>query len=266
MYDLLPENEDGLVHRNASRPVHHQLLLNYCFGHPNSTMLFSPYGLLTSLINHSPDNANTRIVWASKDKLRNPEWLDMHPKDFVKEHHSGLQFDFIALRDIEANEEITISYGPHWEAAWKDHVRNWKKPANADKYVPAYEMQKQIDADVPTEDEGGLGEHIQSYCHDHWRLVNGLPESDDDYHRCRAIRRYKNEQGETRYVVELYYVSDRNEQTSLVVTEILFDVQRSIFHFEDTPYTRDHQRSFGFRHEAMIPDDIFPKIWMNRNE
>lgn len=100
MYDVLPEDENNLVHRNVSRPIHHQLLLNYCFGHPNSTVLLSPYGMLTSLINHSPNAANARIEWTSKP-MRNPEWMDLDPKEFVHEYHSGLQFDFIALRDIE---------------------------------------------------------------------------------------------------------------------------------------------------------------------
>ena len=265
MYDLLPENEKGLVHRNASRPVGHQLLLNYCFGHPNSTLLFSPYGLLSSLINHSPDKANTRIQWTTSE-MRSPEWMEMSPEEWIHESHSGLQFDFIALRDIAANEEITINYGKEWEAAWKDHVANWKKPKGADKYQAAYDMQKDIDADVPTEDEGGLGEHIQCYCHNHWRLVNGLPESDDDYHRCRPVKRFKGPQGDTRYMVELYYIADDDLQSSYAVTEVLFDVQRSVFHFEDTSYSRDHQQTFTFRHEIIMPDDMFPTAWMNKND
>lgn len=265
MYDLLPENEDGLVHRNASSPVGHQLLLNYCFGHPNSTLLLSPYGLLSSLINHSPDKANTRIQWTNSE-MRSPEWMEMPPEEWVHESHSGLQFDFIALRDIAANEEITIDYGQVWESAWKDHVANWKKPEGADTYQAAYDMQQDIDADVPTEDEGGLGEHTQCYCHNHWRLVNGLPESDDDYHRCRAVKRFKSPQGDTRYMVELYYIADDDWQSSYAVTEVLFDVQRSVFHFEDTSYSRDHQQTFTFRHEMMIPDDMFPTAWMNKNK
>jgi SET domain len=264
MYDVLPESKDGLIHRNASRPVHHQLLLNYCFGHRNSTVLLSPYGLLTSLINHSPNAANARITWTSPDKLRSPDWLKRHPDEWTMESHSGLQFDFVALRDIDANEEITIDYGPEWEAAWKEHVKTWQKPEGADKYIVSYEMQTDLDRDVPTEDEGGLGETMQVYCHEIFRQINGLEESDSDYHRCRAIKRYKNPSGETRYLVELYYVHDEDMKSSIVVSELLFDVPRSVFHFEDTSYTRDHQRPFSFRHEMMIPDDMFPAEWMNQ--
>ena len=266
MYDMLPENEDGLIHRNASSPYGYQLLLNYCFGHRNSTVLMSPYGLLSSLINHSPDKANTRIQWTTAP-MRNPNWLNMQPHEFMHNSHSGLQFDFIAVRDIAANEEILINYGPEWEAAWQKHVSNWSIPEGAETYQSAFEMQKDYDADVPTEDEGGLGHHIQCYCLDHWRLINGLPESDDDYHRCRAIKRFQStQQGDTRYMVELYYVEDDGWQQYEVITEVLFDVQRSIFHFEDTSFTRDHLMPFAFRHEMMIPDDVFPKAWMNKNK
>ena len=108
MYEVLPENEEGLIHRNASQPIGHQLLLNYCFSHRNSTLLLSPYGYLTSLINHSPTEPNAQIEW-TKMPMRSPEWMFMDPSEFAKEHHSGLQFDFIALRDIEAGEEILVS-------------------------------------------------------------------------------------------------------------------------------------------------------------
>ena len=264
MYDVLPEGADGYIRRNVSRPIHYQLLLNYCFGHRNSTLLFSPYGLLTSLINHSPDDPNTRITWASTENLRNPEWLDLHPDEWIKQSHSGLQFNFIALRDIDANEEITIDYGPEWEATWQKHLKTWQKPEDADKYIVSYEMQKDLDRDVPTEDEGGTGHNLQVYCHEIFRQTNGLKPSSSDYHRCRAVKRYTIPNGEKRYLVELYYVSDDDWQTSIVVTELLFDVPRSIFHFEDTSYTRDHQRPFSFRREMMIPDDMFPVAWMNR--
>lgn len=264
MYDVAPEGEDGLVRRNASRPIHHQLLLNYVFGHQNSTVLLSPYGMLSSLINHSREKANTRIQWTNMT-MRNPEWLAMHPDRWTSNKHSGLQFDFVALRDIQANEEILIDYGPEWEAAWKEHVRTWKKPPLADEYTAAYDLQRDLDGELPTEYyDKGIGEHINVFCHEHFRLLSGLQPSEEDYHRCRPAFKWKTAQGETRYLVELYYLYDDGNQTFLIVSDILFDVPRSVFHFEDAPYTRDHQMPFSFRHEMMIPDDIFPKSWMNK--
>jgi SET domain len=137
------------------------VLLNYVFGHRHSTILLSPYGLLSSLINHSPNKANTRIQWTTSP-MRSPEWFEMDPEEWIMSTHSGLQWDFIALRDIEANEEILIDYGPEWEAAWKEHVRNWKKPPFADDYQAAYDLQRDLDGELPTEYyDKGIGEHIQ---------------------------------------------------------------------------------------------------------
>ena len=31
-------------------------------------------------------------------------------------------------------EEIFLDYGPEWEAAWSEHVENWKPPPDADVY------------------------------------------------------------------------------------------------------------------------------------
>jgi hypothetical protein len=45
-------------------PSTDQLILNYCFSHQDSTLLLCPYGLLTSLINHSRYEANAKIVWS----------------------------------------------------------------------------------------------------------------------------------------------------------------------------------------------------------
>jgi hypothetical protein len=263
MYDVLPENDDGLIHRNASKPIHHQLLINYCFGHRNSTLLLSPYGYLTSLINHSPNGqANARIVWTSQ-KMRNPEWIQKDPQEFATESHSGLQFDFVATRDIEANEEVLIDYGKEWEDAWKDHVENWNAPENADNYNTGYELERMLDLEVRTVEEGGMGEHIKSYCHETYRRINGLKPSKNDYHSCRAIKRYKTSEGETRYLVELFSREEDEDISFLEVSEILFDIPRDAFLFEDAPYTRDHQMPWSFRHEMMIPDDMFPKAWMN---
>lgn len=34
----------GEEHRDISKPIGQQLLLNYCFGHSSSSMLLCPYG------------------------------------------------------------------------------------------------------------------------------------------------------------------------------------------------------------------------------
>lgn len=52
-------------------PFTFQLILNYCFGHEQSTLLLCPYGLFTSFINHSSENPNARIQWS--ERMRHSE-------------------------------------------------------------------------------------------------------------------------------------------------------------------------------------------------
>ena len=42
--------------------------------------------------------------------------------------HTSLEFDIIATRYIQADEEIFINCGDDWEHAWKSHVDGDKYP------------------------------------------------------------------------------------------------------------------------------------------
>ena len=79
-------------------PTTNQLILNYCFTHEDSTLLLCPYGLLTSLINHSRYKANAKIVWS---KVRHVSWQ----RDLLTEawlwkpfKSNRLQFSFFFAR------------------------------------------------------------------------------------------------------------------------------------------------------------------------
>lgn len=138
---------------NLDGPIHWQLLLNYCMGHRDSSVLLCPYGVQTSLINHDGTNPNTRVAWTDDDKLRNPEWRELPIKDWGEEDHAGLSFDFIALRDIEPDEEITIDYGAEWTQAWEEHVKRYEEssvPYRPREYMPAFERNKLVDQRLPT--------------------------------------------------------------------------------------------------------------------
>jgi hypothetical protein len=65
MYAEKNSPDDGeRVVPDLDGPTTDQLILNYCFSHEDSTLLLCPYGVLTSLINHSSHEANARIVWS----------------------------------------------------------------------------------------------------------------------------------------------------------------------------------------------------------
>lgn len=255
IYDALNSEDGG---RNESAPIHQQLLLNYCFGHPDSDVLLSPYGVVVSLINHSPTQANTRIVW-SKD-MRHPEWLQLPPESMEKDHHNGLVFNVVALRDIEEGEEVLLDYGPDWQAAWDNHVAQWKPPPNSNKYKSAYELNNQLDSLLPTPAEGGCGGDVKLWIHGNYaRLEGQKPWS--NYIRGEILDRYILPNNETRYRVRTFREEDDDEMTMLTYDIVLWSLPRDAFAFDDLPHTRDHSMPWSFRHYIGIPDDIFPQAW-----
>ncbi|KAG7366711.1 SET methyltransferase domain containing protein [Nitzschia inconspicua] len=285
------EKTKGNVAKNIvpdhSRPIHQQLLLNYCFGHRESSLLLCPYGLLTSHINHDGKNPNTRIQWAQDEHMAYPEWREQSIDSWGSQEKAGLSFDFVALRDIEPHEEITIDYGHEWSIAWQNHVKYFRKPQN---YTPAFELNERIDMVLPTKDElhfESVG--VRLFCHeDHLRWAGVLhiieknmkEAKEEDWHEnpvfpCRIIHRTKSQSSGQSYVVEIFERAKRksydwdgrskwfpmNQEVFLVVA---FDLPREVFYFADEVYQRPHHRPWSFRHDMRIPDDIFPEAWKNR--
>jgi hypothetical protein len=95
---------------DMTRPViHDQLLLNYCFGHSESNLVLCPYGMLTSLINHSRKAANAKVVWNERI-MNHKEWLNMPLREWIEEEHNGLAIDFVATRG--KHEYRMMKYSP----------------------------------------------------------------------------------------------------------------------------------------------------------
>ena len=154
MYDLeIVLDDDGdevLRHRSGGdrRPLTSQLLLNYCFGHPESGMLLYPFGVVINFVNHKSSTeggANVEIKWSDPDgrggsdgerkkdpprlgNVHHPEWLEVSPSDMHGPEYEkiGLSFDLVATRDIEMGEEVFLDYGPEWDVAWESHVRTYR--------------------------------------------------------------------------------------------------------------------------------------------
>jgi len=149
------------------KPFHQHLLLNYCFGYKDSTLLLCPYRLLTSHINHDlTNNPNARVVWAHDEQMLHPEWKKKSTEEWGTTEAVGLGFNFVALRDIDVGEELTIDYSRDWDQAWDKHVQlfsdndnnnNSKNNINGhcdrEKYIPAYELNKSINTTSKTTDE-----------------------------------------------------------------------------------------------------------------
>jgi len=266
MYDV-GDTVDGHLERNLSKPVHEQLLLNYCFAHANSSLLLSSYGVITGLINHSSKKPNARIEWS--DIMMEQDWCDYTLRQISQQTHAGLVFDYVALQDIQEGQEILIDYGREWEEAWNHHVRTWKPPKNADKYIPAYELEYDVDCHIRTIYEEPYSDNILLYLHEEYRLFHGLPSSAAkfrEWHRPRVLDRYQDANNKTVYMVEIFHeIEDEGRKMTWVKydKQVLFAVPRDAFQFLDAPYTRDHHLYTSFRHPMMIPDDMFPEVWMN---
>jgi hypothetical protein len=137
IYDNKDDNENDERHilwQDISEPevIHSQLLLNYCFGHNESTLLLCPYGYGNGLVNHAGPGyqANVNLVWSTKFSRR-LEWLNQTLDDWENSEYSGLAFEFVAIRDIEENEEILFDYGVNWEQAFSQHEKeNYKSSAH----------------------------------------------------------------------------------------------------------------------------------------
>lgn len=109
--------EHGDWARESDEVVGRQLLVNYCYGHPSSSMLFYPVGSGAGLINHPPAGraANAKLAWSDHPSHRR-DWFDVDPLDLLDEDHSylGLMMEVVATEDIEEGQEIFIDYGKEW--------------------------------------------------------------------------------------------------------------------------------------------------------
>jgi len=131
-----------------------QLLMNYCFGHPNSDLLWLPFGTIANYMNHN-STPNVKVQWheihdhispTKRQSYHHPELFTLSSSEVAKVHGMGLLFDYVALRDIEPNEEIFIDYGKEWVNAMEQHVKTWKQ-SRVD-YMTAIQYQKSHDVTV----------------------------------------------------------------------------------------------------------------------
>lgn len=130
----------------------HQQLLNYCFGQKDSSMVLFPYSSTSSFINHGGKQASAHMVWANEETdvtgFHRDEWMKRRADELVQEEHTGLMMMLVANRPIVKGEEVTIDYGPEWEAAWENHLASWSEhddPSQSHKALTASELNESED-------------------------------------------------------------------------------------------------------------------------
>jgi len=115
-----------------------QLMLNYCFGRDDSSLLLCP-NTNAVLLNHcssrrpelhpcgSSSEPNADYRWAINWDESTGDWLDKTIDDMESVYGTrGLSLEIFATRDIEEGEEIFIDYSESWELAWERHLHSLK--------------------------------------------------------------------------------------------------------------------------------------------
>jgi len=135
-YAYVWDKETKTYKPSTSDRTDYSVLMNYCFGHHQSSILLCPYGIAVSYINHHPKRKpNVAIRWTPDHQLsQNNTAFDMTPIELAKQNPM-LAIDYIALRDIKEGEEIFIDYGKLWDTKFKQHPRqSLQVLASVDKY------------------------------------------------------------------------------------------------------------------------------------
>jgi hypothetical protein len=247
-------NESGRVYHNED------LIINYSFGHRDSSLTLTPYGAMVNYINHDRDRANVKVQWPNHELVAHkPDWLTKDI-DFLSytEDKIGLSFDYVALRDIEEGEEIFMDYGAEWEDAWNEYVRKWKPPVGADEYIHATEWKEPL-LTQEEQQTRPYPSNLHTLCVPNYILDNNggyqfappVSSTSERVH-CQVINRDPS---------GLSY-----DVTMLVGDEEVFvrSVTSDGIELVDKARTADWHLPNAFRHEIMIPDDIFPEAWRNK--
>jgi len=248
--------------------VQQDLILNYSFGNKYSTLLLTPYGAMVNFINHSKEKANVKIQWpALESEAHKPDWLK---KDLDSLIHTvekiGLSFEYVALRDIQQDEEVFMDYGDEWQAAWDHHVRNWVPPPNAENYTHSTEWKGPLL--TPAEQkETPYPPNLVTVCKESYSFdrktgeYSWTPMLINTTHRvlCDVMDRKEVGDGEYKYDVKYKYDNDD-------VVHVMNVPFKDGIELADHLLTADWHLEHAFRHEIMIPDDMFPEQWKNQKE
>lgn len=239
------------------------LVINYSFGHPNSTLLLTPYGAMVNYINHHRELANVKVQWPVKELVAHkPDWLTKDINFLSNVHEKiGLSFDYVALRDIQEGEEIFLDYGDDWIEAWETHVANWKPVPNAEYYVHSSEWTEPALRTLEELSENPYPPNLQTLCKESYRrdghrnvFIPPLRNHNTRYY-CDVLERSASEPFQ--YTVKMYYGSSGD---AVIVEGVTWEGVELL----DKLKTADWHLPNAFRHPITIPDDILPEAWKNK--
>lgn len=292
-----------------------QMILNYMFGHPNSSVLLFPYSHHVAYINHHSTEFNAKVQWATNFSFFHKEELLTRPVDQLEDQATAaLMLEYIAIRDIEPGEEILIDCGDAWQQAWNNHVTKWTATTEKDDFnnytifttptneaagakfkraelykdapIKTVEEQKldpypnNIDFECYVNLEIGIGPYYAApktkpFYRREWEEED-MPDKNKKSHKCRVIGRYEvsisfdddlvEEEKEDHpyfYTIELKNVKKKQDKKIIHEDHVITDVPYDAILMQNKKYSSDMFLKNAFRHEMRLPDDIFPKAWMD---
>lgn len=278
---------DILIRRKVPTDINpKQLLLNYCFGHPDSDLLLLPYGPMVNHINHG-SKPNAVIRWhilatdnSSEPRRRqfhHPELLQKSADEVADTHGMGLMMDIVALRNIKQNEEIFLDYGADWVEAWKSHVASWSEEDAT--YISAAEYVARAGEVFRTEQEqkrdpypdnlrimcfydSNIGKDVTREEYTIWNETN----VNKCVRPCAILERRSDSSTGDLYTVQMTPAGNEAvyEWCELKTVTIVSGMPYHGIRLTDRPQTADMFLPSAFRHEIGVPDGFYPESWMKK--
>lgn len=259
----------------------HQLLLNYCFGHPKSNVLLFPYAPFVNYVNHNATGFNAKLRWSNLPN-HHADWLKRTPEDLMNDDHAGLIMELVATRDIARGEEIFLNYGTSWEDAWTKFVDSWEPGARD--YVPASDLNDWYDWIEPDAPESEATFARCYYTENHlkkdpfhkdvyiWRGKKDIYE-DANYESTkycevigRAIPKDAYLRKDSILPLDVTYTAKIYPQGKDGTNFIMRGIPRRAVEFFDKSYKSDMFLHGVFRHEIALPDHMVPEAWRDLDD
>ena len=262
--------------------IGHQLLLNYCFSHPESRLLLFPLGSHVGLINHDKD-PNAYITWSRiKDNgLPNQHaYQDVSVDEMAMVDKIVVVMKIVARRPIEEGEEITIDYGIEWEEAWEKYMKHWEIHTALQPHPLQAEDVRDQYRNKPFKDPAAMSEepypsNVGTACFLSTReRADGLPQHDGvleirEWHPPHDRSIYE---GSRLFVVDILERVETGDEFFYNYTVMARAEGKGGFHkvvhvphcactFVNKPYTSDIHLPGAFRHPIGIQDHFFPQAW-----
>ena len=287
-------NKTKVVFDDSVLSTGYHLMLNYAYGHPESTLMLVPMAPMVNYVNHAndPSQINAFLQWAKHDDIYNDHGLhDLEVERIRVKNPRHVTMELIAYKDIQIGDEIFISYGDDWASDYAKYkasynakhpdIDNEKHPLKALELRPLYKN-KPFPVNIQ-EGQTPYPEGVITGCY--IESVDDLPDGSIKYNAmnqqvvkfvgpatwenfmgqnlniCDLIDRYEYvDGGMTKYNYTVH--THKNMDVPPTIIEVRH-VPHSAITLIDRPYTSDIHIPRAFRRWMNIEDQRFPQSWRN---